>query len=431
MTDGESERARLEELTQAIVSLAHLDFSVRPEVRGSGPMEAVAAGLCALAEELEANVVARRAAEAANESKARFLAAVSHELQTPLTTILGSVELLDQTPLTSHQRRQLRDLAQAGRQLSHLIGNLLDFAELSDDSHPLTVRSFLLDDLLDNLVATHRPLAERKLLRLVEDRGASTRMRVHGDPRRLEQLLSNLLTNAVRYTLDGEVTLWTRAERVSQTAQLVFEVRDTGPGIEAEQLHQLFEHFSRGKASQARNPGGLGIGLSIARRLAQRMGGRLELARTGPEGTAFRVELSLPLDPTQPVSLPSLGSMKGTHVLLVDDTEPVRIVIATMLEILGCTVTSVDSGFAALQQLELKRPDIILLDQQMPDMDGLETCQRIRTRLGEGAPPIISITAHSADVHRQHSLDAGMVEHLTKPCDISTLSSVLRRHLPT
>ena len=423
---------RLADLTQAIVALAKLDFSVRLDVRGSGPMEAIAVGLVALAEELEANVVARQVAEAANDSKARFLSTISHELRTPLTTMLGSVELLQQTHLNHRQQQHLQDLAQASRQLSQLIGNILEYTELDTQVRVFDERPFHLEDLVDSLIATHRPLAEHKLLRLDDARHSPIRVRVRGDRPRLEQLLANLLANAVHYTHQGSIGLHTRVHTQGDTAHLTFEVRDTGPGIPGDQLDHIFDIFARGDTTSTRRSGGLGLGLSIARRLAEGMGGSLVLAETSPAGSTFRVELALPLDASQPVPIPGVrpGSMQGVHVLLVEDTEPVRIVLATMMEILGCTVTAVESGFAALAQLETTRPDIILLDQEMPEMDGLETSRQLHARLGVHTPPIISITAHGAASDRERSRDAGMVDHITKPCDISTLGAVLARHVP-
>jgi len=430
------ESARLEELTQTIVSLSQLDFSVRPRVDGTGPLAAVATGLLALAEELEANVVARQAAEAANESKARFLSTISHELRTPLTTILGSVELLKQTPLSMEQKHHLSEMTHAGNHLHLLIANILDFADIQRETITYAEDSFDLEALIGALVDTVAPHAEQKGLDLHDERDASLRVQLRGDRARLTQVLSNLLTNAVTYTQEGSVRLVSQISGVGSTAQLRFEVHDTGPGIPPERTDEIFESFSRLDMSPTRTGAGLGLGLglglSIARHLTVGMGGSLLLAKTGPTGSVFRLDLTLERDLAQPIPIPEVqpGSLDGLHVLLVEDTDPVRMVIATMLEILGCTVTAVESGHAALATIEAIRPQIIFMDQEMPGIDGIETSRRIRARLGTETPPIIAITAHGSTADQQRSLSAGMVGHVTKPCELATLQKVLARHRP-
>jgi signal transduction histidine kinase/CheY-like chemotaxis protein len=418
---------QLSEITDSIIALARLDFSSPPPVRGTGALDAVAAGLMALGEELQASVLARKEAEDANEAKTRFLANMSHELRTPLTTILGNSELLQNTQLDDEQTLMIERVQQAGGMLMRLITDVLDFSKIQAGTLRIESEPFRLRDTLDSVLEQHRLPAKAKGLRLLSDLDDLDDLHVQGDRHRVEQVLCNLLSNAIKYTQSGEVVLTTQSQREGEVLHLTVSVRDTGSGISEDRLEQIFERFATGDASIRRRQSGAGLGLSISRSLVLSMGGSLTVESTLKQGSTFTI--NLPLRVLDAIVEPSPAqrdiSQHDMHILVVDDTELVRQVTADMLKVLGCQVTVASSGQEAMAKIAFSDFDLILMDCQMPLMDGLETTRRLIELYPERNLNIVAITAHSTARDREMSLHAGMMAHLNKPYSLEQLEQLI------
>lgn len=429
MNQALSEAQQLAEITDAIIGLAQLDFRTFPPIRGKGPLDAVAAGLKALGEELQASVVARHEAEKANEAKAEFLANMSHDFRTPLTIIMGNIDLLSNTSLSESQLRMIKQVKEAGDLLLRLITDVLDFSKIEAGTLKIEAHPFNLGASIASIIEQHRLLAEQKGLQLFMRRPLADDTAVLGDRHRIEQVVSNLLSNAIKFTNQGqiEVLMSTSLESLEED-RLLFSltVRDTGIGIAPDSLERIFERFSTEDASIRRQQHGTGLGLSIARSLATSMGGSLSVESTLGRGSSFHLRLPMPI--TQAVQNNGGGfpsEYAAIKVLVVDDTAPVRDVTAEMLEALGCTASSAASGQEALNKVDQQDFDLILMDCQMPLMDGLETTRRMLALHPERDLQIVAITAHTTSHDEQKSKNAGMKAHLNKPYGIEQLRELL------
>ena len=425
----QAQSEQLGEITESIVAMAQLDFKTPPSIRGDGPLDAVAVGLVALGEELQASLAAQRVAEEANESKTRFLANISHELRTPLTTIIGSSELLKETALDESQHRLVRQVCDASGLLMRLITDVLDFSKIEAGKLSIEAHPFRLRDCLHRVVAPHRLSATGKGLVLEERWLHIEDVEVQGDGHRLEQVLSNLVGNAVKYTTEGRILLDGELEETEDGILLQFRIQDTGPGIPAEQHGRIFDRFTMGDSSNRRRQPGAGLGLSISKALIDAMGGLLRLESTLGLGSTFYVQI-----PVERVHLeldvPNRDPCRQTtkcRVLLVDDTAAVRTVVADMLRMLGCSVEVADSGKEALAKVAEQDFDLILMDCQMPSMDGLECARKMLSLYPERGLQIVALTAHSSRQDELKSRAAGMVEHLNKPFRIDQLEALVER----
>jgi PAS domain S-box-containing protein len=371
--------------------------------------------------------LAKEAAERADRAKGQFLAHMSHEIRTPMSGALGLLELLSRTPLSDEQRR-LAELAQSSTEsLLRVIDDILDYSRIEAGRLTLEDATF---DLPAALAAVGELLSFAAKGRGIELRldlsGALPRW-VVGDAGRLRQILINLLGNAVKFTDHGAVTLW-----VSPTAsgeRIFFEVADTGRGISEEQLGRLFQPFSQGDPSMARRHGGSGLGLVIAQRLVQAMGGEIRVVSRLSEGSRFSFSLALRRG-TAPVADAAASTEKGTayRVLVAEDDPINRLVVERMLARLGHRVTAVANGVEALGVLDTAPVDLILMDCQMPELDGFEATRRIRALPdGRARIPIIAATAHAMTGDRERCLDAGMTDYVSKPYREQDLADAIAR----
>jgi len=420
---------QLSEITESLIAMAQLDFGSPPSIRGDGPLDAVAVGLIALGEELQASLAAQRQAEEANEAKGRFLANISHELRTPLTTILGSAELLNGTTLDEKQSRFVRQVSDSGELLLRLITDVLDFAKIEAGRLSIEEQPFRLKDCLRRVVAPHRVNATKKGLVIEERWAGMADLCVLGDGHRLEQVLSNLVGNAVKYTDHGHIELDGGVTEGPEATLLHFRVRDTGPGIPADQHERIFERFTTGDESSRRRRAGAGLGLSISKALIASMGGQLRLESEPGLGATFSVQVPVQLIESGASASGETHSngQSQCHVLVVDDTAMVRAVTADMLQVLGCTVVVVASGYEALSHVAEQDFDLILMDCQMPKMDGLETAKRMLSLYPDRGLQIVALSAHSSGRDEQISLAVGMVGHLNKPFRIEQLARTVQR----
>jgi PAS domain S-box-containing protein len=372
---------------------------------------------------------ARDRAEAAAAARSSFLANMSHEIRTPMNAIIGFTELLIGTPLADDQRRHLQTVQQASRSLLGLLNDILDTAKLDRGAIELEDLDFSLRELCEQVCTTQRLSAENKGLTLQLDYPAQLLEFYRGDALRLQQVLTNLLGNAVKFTSEGRVCLHVQGE----PGAIRLIVEDTGIGIAADRLEKIFEPFAQADASMSRRFGGTGLGTTISRQLVELMGGRLRVESTLGEGSRFIVELPLRagqrLAPQVRQSLPQLAAL---HILAADDVPQNLELLQLNLQRLGHRVTCVADGQAAVEAFANGSFDLILMDVQMPLVDGLEASRRIRALETAGqrvGVPIIALTASVLDQDRQAALDAGMNGFASKPLDLAALLAEIARLL--
>jgi len=389
---------------------------------------------------------AKKAAEAANEAKSRFLANMSHELRTPLNGILGMARLLQDTRLTPAQAEMAETIEESAKALVRVVDDVLEYSRIETGTLELKREEFDLKELLEEVLNLVRPAAAEKGLRLSLRYARDLPRKMVGDPARIRRLVLHLADNAVKYTERGEVEL--RAERGGGPAgseMVRLAVRDTGIGIPADKQRALFEKFTQLDASLGRRYGGTGLGLAITEGLVRLMGGSITVESQVGEGSTFLLTIPLetppgrgepdcpsPDDAAGPEAEPERRvSFPGKRALLVEDNPVNRKVGAGLLEKLGFAVDVAEDGETALEAVSRNRYDVVLMDCQMPGMDGLETTRRLRSMGGDAAGvPVVAMTALALEEDRARCFDAGMNDYVSKPIRVDELRAVLSRHLP-
>ncbi|MCR9248688.1 MAG: ATP-binding protein [bacterium] len=406
----------------------------RSEAMGLQSKRAMLRAYSELEESVEDLRAANRAAERTASAKAEFLATMSHELRTPLNGMVGSSELLLATDLDRDQRDLVELLQRSGNSLLAIVNDVLDYSRLEADSMPIESIPFRLEQCVSDVVELQRQVAREKGIDLRTNWHAGIPAVVKGDPNRLRQVLMNLVTNALKFTAQGQVEIDIRP---STNGLIEFAVADTGIGIRKEAQDALFAAFRQADASTARHYGGTGLGLAVCKRLVDLMGGTIRVESTFGEGATFTFSARLPAGDAaelEEAKVPAVtGSGRNAHrgrVLIVDDSQSNRYILSRMLTRLGFEYDEAVDGVDAAARASGHDYGLVFMDCNMPVMDGYDATNVIRSMPSpRGEVPIIALTAYSLPEDKARCEAAGMNEYLTKPLRLADLEAAIERLL--
>lgn len=394
-----------------------------------------------LEQERDLAILHEQVAKKATESKSLFLANMSHEIRTPMNGVIGMIELVSHSKLTNKQKNFIATAKRSAQSLMMIINDVLDLSKIEAGQLTIELVEFDLDQLLVELTHDLQFQANRKGLRLELLKNNVQQTRVLGDPYRITQIMNNLVSNAIKFTQSGSITIEYDLTVLDEHLRLNVVVSDTGIGISDDALPHLFDSFSQADMSTTRVFGGTGLGLAITRHLCELMGGEIKAKSKLDEGSVFQFSVifatppPLIIDKKVPPTDESIPNFANLQVLLVEDNEINQEVMLAILEGLGIKVDVANNGLEAIAMLtQSAKFNLILMDCQMPNMDGYDATRHIR--LGDAGEifskiPIFALTANIMNNERQRCIAAGMNEYLTKPIDINALKLMLAKYQPT
>ncbi|MBC8354706.1 MAG: response regulator [Planctomycetes bacterium] len=403
---------------------------------------------CRLRSALQDLEVAKNLAEEGNRAKSRFLASMSHEIRTPMAAILGFAEVLLDNLEKAENIEAIETIARNGNYLLELINDILDLSKIEAGKIDVELVPFVPLQIIEDTVSLMGNRARAKGIELVTECDSPLPQTIQSDPTRLRQILVNLIGNAIKFTEQGSVRLITRlVHSDDNNSKLQFDVIDTGIGMTAEQMEQLFKPFVQGDASTTRKYGGTGLGLTISKRLVELLGGTITVNSKAGHGSTFRVTIpakcldegkllaNSPDDHSRVAQIiqpaASTPPRLDCRVLLAEDNPDNQRLISFLLKKAGADVTTVGNGLLAVEavlaaEVSNQPFDLVLMDMQMPVLDGYDATQKLRAEGYRG--PIVALSAHALQEYQQKCLDAGCDEYMSKPFDREQLLSVIERH---
>jgi PAS domain S-box-containing protein len=370
---------------------------------------------------------ARKAAGSTQRARDQFIATMSHEIRTPLHGLMATLDMLRSESFSTEGRHRLSIARMSAKTLINIANDILDLSRISAGGMTLDRKAMSLEHVITEVADEARARAESLNLEVQTRVIGRLPPSVVGDPVRIKQILRNLVANALKFTSAGSVTV--QASYVG--AECIIDVTDTGEGIPEDKRASIFEPFVQADSASSRRFGGAGLGLAISRKLSEAMGGSLALLQSGRTGSTFRMMLPLPISDEPPVEEQSqriLQVVQG-RILVAEDDQASQYVAQTLLDALKCPARIAGSGVEALELVRTEEFDLVLMDCEMPEMDGFETTRRIRQLLGDRHIPIIAMTAATTTADRQRCFDAGMDDVLPKPFAKSALNDVLGKWL--
>jgi signal transduction histidine kinase/DNA-binding response OmpR family regulator len=379
-------------------------------------------------------LTARELAESSMKVREIFLANMSHEIRTPMNAILGFTRLMQETPLNAEQKKFVEAILFSGDNLLVIINDILDLSKIKSGKMVLDKCDFNLHELIRGVITLLEPKSQEKNLQFLHTIDASVPRVVFGDPVRLNQILVNLISNAIKFTSEGYIKLELKSVGLHDNGHVIeFSVHDTGLGIPQDKQGRIFESFEQATGDTTRKYGGTGLGLAIVKSIVELQEGTITLMSSPGNGSNFTVRLpydkpfenKIHTEKTDDIDREATELVKGASILLVEDNELNRLLAVKSLQKSGCIVDTAENGKIALDKLQTGKYDVILMDIQMPELDGYDTTRYIRETLQEplASIPIIAMTAHafSSDVNK--CLSVGMNDYISKPFKQNVLLS--------